>query len=137
MPRSTTLALSRKADAVTLFRQGNTFEQIARKVGFSHRGTAHRAVKTALKEHIVEDIEDYRRQEVMRLDAVQSELWDIMTSDAPVLVRIRASASILKVIDLRCKVLGLYDRPPTPPQMLVDPCIKQRMEGNICPFTDG
>ena len=120
MGRSRTLALKRKSDAVRHHREGATFDQIAKKVGFANRGTAHRVVTRAYKERIVDDIDFHRRSEVDRLDAVQSEMWEILDESTVNDERFKAAGVILKVIDLRSKILGLYDHPPAQPQMLIN-----------------
>ena len=81
MPRSRTLALARHPEAVTLFRQGATFESIARRVGYANRGTAHRVVTAAYQHRIIEDIDFHRTMEVARLDSLQADLWDDLATD--------------------------------------------------------
>lgn len=120
MGRSRTLALARKSEAVRHFRNGCTFDQIAKKVGFANRGTAHRVVTQAYTERIADDIDAHRALEVCRLDAVQAEMWDVMDKSTAAGERIAAANVILKVIDQRSKLLGLYDHPPAPPQMLIN-----------------
>jgi hypothetical protein len=120
MSRSRTAALHRKSEALRHFASGCTFDEVARRVGFAHRGTAHKVVNAALRERIAEDVDEYRRLEVARLDALQSALWDELDSGATN-IRLRAAALILKVIEQRAKVLGLHHRSAEPPRMLVAP----------------
>lgn len=124
MSRSRTLALSRKCEAVRHFRAGCTFDQIAKKVGFAHRGTAHRMVTEAFRERIDEDIDTHRRLEVERLDAVQAAMWDIMASSEPFEDRTKAAALIVAVIKERSKILGLYDHAPAEPRLLINPLVQ-------------
>jgi len=116
MPRSQSLALARRSDAVCLFRQGRTFEQIANSVGFANRGTAHRVVRKAFESRIVEDIDLHRQFELERLDAVQAAVWDPMVAGD-----IGAANVILKIIHERAQLLGLLDHPPRVQQMLIQP----------------
>lgn len=122
MPKSHTVALARRADAVKLFREGRTFQQIADKVGFANRGTAHRVVTTAMKDRIVEDIDELRYMEAARLDAVMAEAWEVLnaaTSLEP-MITLRAVETIVRIIGQRAKILGLTDHAPTQ-RMLINP----------------
>lgn len=121
MPKNQSLALHRRSEAVRHFKNGCTFAQIAEKVGYAHRGTAHKVVTAALKDRIVEDIDEHRRLEVDRLDALQCEMWDIVSGPAPVSQRMRAARLIIQIIKERAKILGLYDHPPERPRMLIEP----------------
>lgn len=122
MPRSRTAALSRKSEALRLFANGCTFSEIANRVGYAHRGTAHKVVNAALRERIADDIDEYRRSEVARLDELQSVIWDELDAAATG-GRLRAAALILKIIEQRAKVLGLYHQSAEPPRMLIDPSL--------------
>jgi hypothetical protein len=98
------LASWRKCRAVELALHGKTYDQIAREVGYANRGTAHRVVMKALADRLVEDIDALREFEAARLDALQYALWDkAMSGD------VRAANSIVRIIDRRCRLLGLYN----------------------------
>jgi hypothetical protein len=85
-----------------LVTQGRTYEQVAQEVGYASRGTVHAIVKKALDEHIAEDVDDYRRLEVARLDQLQHALWDTaIAGDVP------AVLAIVRIIAQRSKLLGL------------------------------
>jgi hypothetical protein len=71
-------------------------------VGFSHRGSAHRAVYKALGEREVEAVNDLRKLELDRLDALQAALWGRALDG-----EVAATALVLKVIDQRVRLLGL------------------------------
>ncbi len=97
------LADWRKCRAVELALHGKTYDQIAREVGYANRGTAHRVVRKALADRLVDNIDELREFEAARLDALQAALWDkAMSGD------VRATAGILRIIDRRCRLLGLY-----------------------------
>jgi hypothetical protein len=88
--------------AVELLAEGCSYDEIARRVGFSHRGSAHRAVTKALAEREAQDIDDLRAVECSRLDAVQAAYWEkAMAGD------VRAAALVLRVMDQRERLLGL------------------------------
>lgn len=123
MPRSRTLALSRQTEAVALRREGHTFDQIATKVGYANRGTAYRVVKAAFETRIAADIDEHRAMEVARLDALQSEMWDVLDSATKPEQRVSATSMILKIVQARSKLLGLYDNPAEPARMLIDPSL--------------
>lgn len=92
----------RKAKAVELALAGATYDQIAREVGYANRGTAHRTVTKALAERVDEAVDEYRRVELDRLDALQASLWDrAMEGD------IASASTILKIIEKRIRLLGL------------------------------
>jgi hypothetical protein len=92
----------KRTRAVELAAAGHSYDQIAHEVGFSHRGSAHRAVYKALGEREVEAVDDLRRLELDRLDALQAALWGrAMDGEAA------AVTLVLKVIDQRVRVLGL------------------------------
>src|SRR4051794_18019038 len=92
----------KRARAVELLAQGLSYDEIARQVGFTHRGSAHRAVYKALAEREAEDIDNLRALECARLDAVQAAYWQkAMEGD------VRAAALVLRVMDQRTRLLGL------------------------------
>ena len=65
--------------------------------------TAHRLVAKALAEQLVDGIEDLREIEVARLDVLQAALWPRVEKG-----EIRAVNAVLRIIDRRCRLLGLY-----------------------------
>ena len=125
MPKSRTLALARQSDAVALFREGQTFDQIAGAVGFANRGTAHRVVTKAFRERLVENIDMHRQLELDRLDDLQATLWPLMESGD-----VKAAALILEVIGQRSKLLGLLDHRPAPRVLVNDSAVEESDEGN-------
>lgn len=136
MPRSRSIALQRTSDAVRLFRDGHTYERIAKTVGYANRGTAYRVVNNAFREQIVEDIEFHRHIELGALDLVKSVLWDIIDSTDDPNVKIRACGKLLVACKQRAKLLGLLDHPPQgEPQVLIRRGPMQHKEGNICAKT--
>jgi hypothetical protein len=135
MPKSQTNALARRADAVQRFRNGENFDQIAQGVGYANRGNAHRAVTTALRERIVEDIDTYRQIELERIDLVEAELLAIATRSKSDAAKIRALREVLTASRDRSKLLGLYDHfPQAEPEqkMLVDLDLGKLRKGNTC-----
>ncbi len=92
----------KRTRAVQLAAEGHSYEEIARVVGYSHRGSAHRAVFKALEEREVEDVEALRSIEVARLDALQVALWPrAETGDTA------AIGLLVRIIESRARILGL------------------------------
>lgn len=101
--RNRALAAWRRTRAVELAVEGFTYQQIADELGYANRGTVHRIVQRTLEARLAEGVDELRELEVARLDALQAGLWDAASSgDA------RACGTILKIIDRRCRLLGLY-----------------------------
>jgi hypothetical protein len=95
--------LERDSRVFELRVQGFTFEQIAREVGFSGPSGAWQAYQRMKEQMIFEPLEELRQLELMRLDAVQHALWDrAVNGDLP------AANCVLKIMDLRAKLVGLY-----------------------------
>jgi hypothetical protein len=135
MPKSKTVALARQAAAVERFRNGENFDQIARGVGYANRGNAHRAVTTALRERIIEDIDTYRQIELERIDLVEAELLAIASSSKSDASKIRALREVLTASRDRSKLLGLYDhtlKAEAEQRTLFDPSLGKLRKGNTC-----
>jgi hypothetical protein len=111
--RSLAEAKAKRVRAVELLSEGKSYDEIAREVGFTHRGSAHRAVSKALAERTVEAVDELRQIELDRLDRLQVSLWDrALDGD------IQAVITILKITDQRIRIMGLQqtsreDNPPT------------------------
>lgn len=65
-------ARDRALKAINLRREGCSFEEIARKLKYSSRQAAHKAVTDLLKETAGEECAELRKLELMRLD----KLWE-------------------------------------------------------------
>jgi hypothetical protein len=87
---------------VELVSEGKTYDQVAEEVGYSNRGTAHRAVSQALSTRLAEDVDHLRQLESDRLDALQLALWPLMVAGDVV-----AANTIVKIIAARIRLLGL------------------------------
>ena len=73
--KSLAQARVKRVRAVQLLIEGKSYDQIARAVGYSHRGSAHHAVATALAAREVEAVDELRALEQVRLDLLQWSLW--------------------------------------------------------------
>lgn len=101
--KSIAQARIKRARALELAGDGLSYDDIARRVGYAHRGSAHRAVFKALGEYEAENVEALRSLELDRLDELQVGFWNAAVSGD-----IRAAVAVLRIIDLRARLLGLY-----------------------------
>lgn len=102
--RNQVLAKRRKAAAVRMLSQGMTYQQTADELGYASKGTVHRLVKDALAEHTVEAVEDLRRREGDRLDALLHSIWErALAGD------LTAAGEARKIIMAGAKLFGLLE----------------------------
>lgn len=100
--KTDTAVLDRETQCVQLRREGMTLEEIAKKVGYSNASGVQAALYRAYQRVAVEDIDQIRRMENERLDALHNAHWsNAMQGDVP------SGVMILKVMDRRAKLLGL------------------------------
>lgn len=122
----TAASAKRDAEALRLRSVGHTFAEIARRVGYSHRDLARRAVDRALIATVPREAADHARLlELHRLDQLFLRAWQVAERDHPLvqagrvvqdqeggplvddLPVLAALDRLLRVIDRRCKLLGL------------------------------
>ena len=101
--RNTALAAARREAAISLVLSGATYQEAADELGYANRGTVHRIVHTAMHQHEVESVEELRALECARLDAIQLAHWDAAVGGDIVAARL-----VLRVMDHRARLLGLY-----------------------------
>ncbi len=100
--RDKALASYRRSRALELRARGLTYEKIAEEIGYSSRSTAYNVITMALEAREAEGVEQLRRLELDRLDAVHASLWpQAMDGHVPSVM------ALLRVMDLRTKLLGL------------------------------
>ena len=100
--KSLAQARIKRVRALELVAEGKSYDEIALAVGYSHRGSAHRAVFKALDDREAEDVDHLRAIELARLDALQVALWDrAMDGD------VEAVLAVLRIMDRRIRLLGL------------------------------
>jgi transposase-like protein len=105
--RNRALAQWRKARAVELAIDGASYAAIAAEVGYSHRGTAYKAVHKTLAERITEGVDTLRRLEVARLDTLQAALWPKALAGDTAAVN-----TVLRIIEQRTRMLSLGPESP-------------------------
>lgn len=68
-------ARTKKIRAVELFANGQSYSEIARELGFTNRGSAHRCVTNGLSMYGNTTINDLRAKEFERLDALLATVY--------------------------------------------------------------
>lgn len=100
-------ARERETRALELAALGYSYERIARELRFSHRSSARAAVKRALAAIPAEAVKHLRDLELERLDMLQRAIaTQIVRGHLPSIDR------MLKLMDHRAKLLGLYEPQP-------------------------
>ena len=109
----------RQARAVELALEGRSYDDIAHAVGLANRGSAWRTVQKALHNRVVAGVDELREMEVDRLDKLQATVWPQVEAG-----NVKAIDAVMKIIDRRCRILGLYAVPqaaPGPIRTIVQP----------------
>lgn len=99
----------RRSQAIALKLAGAEWQQIADTLGYADRGAACKDVTRALETYVAEGqagAEVLRETELLRLDRIQRGHWSQAVGGDS-----RSADTVLKVIDRRCRLLGL-DVPP-------------------------
>lgn len=68
-------AAERAGMAIDLLKQRLSYDEIARRCGYSGRGAAYTAIQRELKRRIHPKIDEYRDQELDILDAIHQKVW--------------------------------------------------------------
>lgn len=105
-------AVERQRQALELRRAGTGYEAIARAVGYAGPGPAHKAVQSALKRMLAEPAEEVRALELARLDRLQMAHWPRAIGSGGVAPDPVATATVLRIMERRAKMMGL-DAPTT------------------------
>jgi hypothetical protein len=97
----------RRAKAIALRLAGLDYPVIAQRLGYSSRQAAAKDVERALATNLAEvgrSADELREIELMRLDRLQAAAWQKAVTNGGDL---RAIDTVLRIIDRRCKLLGL------------------------------
>lgn len=95
----------RRAKAVAMRIAGMDYETIAQRLGYYNRGAAYNDITAALEANVAEqnrNADVLRQEELQRLDRLQAGVWAAAAAGDT-----RAVDTALKIIDRRCKLLGL------------------------------
>lgn len=95
----------RRTKAITLRLAGMDYDTIATRLGYAGKGAACKDITRALAANLTDlgrTADELREVELARLDRLQATAW------APAVGGdLRAIDTVLKIIDRRCKLLGL------------------------------
>lgn len=96
-------AAEKRRDALLARQRGLSWDAVAREVGYSNPGSAHRAAMQALRDIPREAAEELRRVELETLNELQAALR-VKLDEKPSTFLVD---SILRVMERRSKLLGL------------------------------
>jgi DNA-binding PucR family transcriptional regulator len=97
--------LDKESAVVALRREGRTWQEIARSIGYASASGASDAYARASSRVVAEGIDELRALENDRLDALHTAVWDkALEGDY------KALEIVLKIMDRRSRLLGL-DQP--------------------------
>jgi transposase-like protein len=99
-------AAEKRAEALELRAMGYSYQQVADEVGYASKGAAHKAVAQALRDIPREQAEQARELELGRLDEMQ-----MASMNAAMAGDLFAIDRVVKIIESRAKLLGLYNLP--------------------------
>ena len=82
---------------------GKTFKEIAKELKYADASGAYQAYQRAREVVSLDNLGEWRLLELERLNVIQSALWDkAMEGNIPTI------NALLRVFDLRAKLIGLY-----------------------------
>lgn len=123
--RSLAQAQLKRTRAVELLAAGCNYDEIARQVGFTSRGSAYRAVTKALAEREIEGVDELRVLELDRLDALHAAFWhQALAGD------IAACKIILAISAQRRRLYGIGERRSGRPHSTTSVLVQPWLEGN-------
>lgn len=93
-----------RAKALELRLAGASWQQVADGAGYASKGAAHNAVKFELDQIPRDNAKHLLEQELERLDRLQMAHWSAARGGDTF-----ATTSILKIMDMRAKLLGLHE----------------------------
>jgi hypothetical protein len=93
---------AKEAKVLELRRAGFTFQRIAEEVGYATPSGAQRALERIMKRNVPQAPEEFRWQELDRLDRMQVALWPrAMKGDD------RAIGTIVRLMERRARLVGI------------------------------
>jgi AraC-like DNA-binding protein len=111
IPRRDVLAAERVSMAIELLKQRYTYDEIARRCGYSDRSAAHKAIQREMHRRIVPNVDEYRAQELDILDAIHQKVWDVALNskdeDGNDKINLWAVDRLLEISKDRRKLLNL------------------------------
>jgi hypothetical protein len=113
--------VDRWRQALELRRSGESYQEIADRLGYANPSGAYDAVMGALKATLAEPAADVRRMEADRLDRLTLAAWPLATSGD-----LKAMDRVLSIMDRRARLLGL----DAPTRAVVETAVKGYAVGN-------
>jgi hypothetical protein len=95
----------RRSKAIAMRLAGMDYDTIAKRLGYYNRGAAYNDITAALEQNVAEqnrNADVLRQEELQRLDRLQAGVWTAAASGDT-----KAVDTALRIIDRRCKLLGL------------------------------
>lgn len=106
--------------ALELRKEGYTFKQIGKKLGYRSLSGPYDAVMKALKETLREPAQELRDLEAERLDAIQNRIWG---NTGPDKEGLQGIDRLLRIMERRAKLLGLDLAKDILPPAIVGPFV--------------
>lgn len=100
-------AAERAALAVKLRASKLSYDEIAKRCGYSDRGACYRAVQREMDRVVVENVEELRTEELATLDYLQQQVMPLI-EDKDNKSRLFAIDRLMRIHEERAKLLGLY-----------------------------
>ena len=95
-------ATEKQRQALELRKAGASYDEIARKIGYSSKSGAYKSVTSALSKMLKEPAEELRTLEMARLDRLLVGVWSAATQGNQ-----GAIDRVLRILERRAKLLGL------------------------------
>lgn len=95
----------RRGKAIALRLAGMDYDNIAQRLGYADRAAACKDIQRALEANVAQQTQSadtLREVELMRLDRLQAAAWQAAAQG-----NLKAIETVLKVVDRRCRLLGL------------------------------
>jgi len=105
-PKRDANAAVRAAMAVNLRAQKLRFDDIAKQCGYASAGACYNAIQRELQRTVVTNVEQLRREELVILDRLHAECWDL-AMDKENKGRLFAVDRLLAIAERRAKLMGL------------------------------
>lgn len=100
-------AAQRATLALELRAQRLSYDEIARRCGYSGRQSAHKAVQRELSRVVVPGVEEMRKEEMVFLDSLQARVWKRLEDPRYEKSMLFAVDRLLQIAERRAKLLGL------------------------------
>ncbi len=115
MKKQDVASVERTAKALELRASGMSYDEIAKQLKFANRGGAFKCIQRALSRYIHSKVEHLRAEELLILDELHAKVWpDAIGDNESKKPSLKAIDTILAIMHVRCRLLGLYPAPTKP-----------------------